>query len=109
VIPSNIEPFFWLVIFLISAWVIAKRSPGRYFLHGLAVSLVNSLWITATHVLLFDSYIARHEEEARMMATMELPVTPRMLMALSGPIIGLVSGVVLGLFAVIASRLVRKR
>lgn len=109
VIPSNIEPFFWLVIFVISAWVIAKRSPGKYFLHGLSVSLVSSLWITATHVLLFDSYIARHEEEARMMATMQLPVTPRMLMALSGPIIGVVTGIILGLFAVIASKLVRKQ
>ena len=109
VIPSNIEPLFWLVIFLICAWVIAKRSPGKYFLHGLAVSLVNSLWITATHVLLFDSYIARHEEEARMMSTMQLPVTPRMLMALSGPIIGVVTGIILGLFAVIASKLVRKQ
>jgi hypothetical protein len=51
VIPSNVEPLFWLVIFLISAWIIAVRAPGRYFLHGLMVSSVNSVWITATHFI----------------------------------------------------------
>jgi hypothetical protein len=28
VIPSNIEPAFWLVIFLICAYLIAKQSPA---------------------------------------------------------------------------------
>src|SRR2546426_4238331 len=34
VIPSNIEPLFWLVIFIVCAYLIAKRAPGRPFLHG---------------------------------------------------------------------------
>lgn len=109
VIPSNIEPLFWLVVFVLSAYLIATRSPGKYFLHGLAVSLLNSVWITATHVLLFDSYIARHEEEARMMADLHMSLTPRMFIAAAGPVIGIASGIVLGLFAVVASWLVRKR
>jgi hypothetical protein len=108
VIPSNIEPFFWLVIFVICAYVIAKRSPGKYFLHGLAVSVVNSLWITTAHVLLFDQYISRHPEEMEMMANIQLPLAPRALMVVSGPIIGVASGIILGLFAVVASKLVRK-
>ena len=59
-IPSNVEPLFWLVIFGICAYIIATQCPGRYFLHGLLVSRVNSVWITASHVLLFDRYIASH-------------------------------------------------
>ena len=55
VIPSSIEPIFWLIIFVICAVIIAKRRVGKPFLHGLLVSLVNSVWITAAHVLLFDS------------------------------------------------------
>jgi hypothetical protein len=55
VIPSNIEPLFWLLIFIVCAYAIAKRAPGRPFLHGLLVSLVNSVWISAAHVLLFQS------------------------------------------------------
>lgn len=106
-IPSNIEPFFWLVIFPISAYIIAIQAPGKYFLHGLLVSIVNSVWITAAHVLLFDRYIANHAREAAMMESM--PISPRLMMVVTGPLIGVVSGLVLGLFAFIASKLVGAR
>jgi hypothetical protein len=109
VIPSNIEPLFWLVIFGICAFIIATRGSGKYFLHGLAVSMVNSAWITTAHILFFDHYIANHPEEAAMMASMPLPDSPRLMMALTGPAIGIVSGLVLGGFAVAASKLVARR
>lgn len=105
-IPSSVEPFFWLAIFVTSAYIIASSAPGRYFLHGLLVSVVNSIWITGAHVLLFHRYIANHPQEAAMMASMPLPRSPRLMMLLIGPAIGVISGVVLGVFAVIASKLV---
>ena len=108
VISSSIEPLFWLVIFAICAYVLAKQAPGRYFLHGLLVSLLNSVWITAAHVLLFGRYIANHPQEAAMMTSMPLPNHPRLMMAIMGPAIGVVSGMVLGLFAVVAARLVKR-
>jgi hypothetical protein len=107
VIPSKIEPAFWLVIFLICAYLIAKRSPGLHFLHGLLLGLANSVWITAAHVLFFDAYIARHAQEAAMMQSLPLPVSLKLMMALAGPVFGLISGVVLGLFAFVAGKLVK--
>jgi len=107
VIPSNIEPICWLVIFLFCAYVIAKNSPGRHFLHGLLLGLANSVWITAAHVLLFDQYPARHAPEAAMMTSMPLPASPKVIMGVTGPIVGLISGVVLGLFAFVAGKLVK--
>ena len=37
VIPSTVEPIFWLVIFIICAVIIARQVPARHFLHGLLV------------------------------------------------------------------------
>jgi hypothetical protein len=108
-IPSTIEPFFWLVIFCICGYLIAIRAPGRYFVHGLLVSIVNSFWITASHILLFDQYIPRHTREMAMMTSMPLPNHPRLMMALMGPVVGVVSGIVLGLFALVARKLVASR
>ena len=107
VIPSKIEPVFWLVIFVICAFLIAKYSPGLHFFHGLLLGLANSVWITAAHVLLYDSYIARHAQEAAMMQNSPLGVSPRMMMAIVGPVVGLLSGVILGLFALVAGKLVK--
>jgi hypothetical protein len=106
VIPSNIEPIFWLVIFVVCAFIIARAGVPKPFLHGLCTSLVNSVWITSLHELWFDSYIASHADEAAQMAN--VPVPQRVMMAIVGPVIGLLSGLVLGLFAFIASKIVKR-
>jgi hypothetical protein len=106
VIPSNVEPLFWLAIFVFCAWVIARRVERRQYLHGLMVGLVNSVWMTAAHVALLDAYLARHPNEAALAAGM--PFSPRVMMLLTGPVIGVLSGVVLGLFAYVATRILRR-
>lgn len=107
VISSSVEPFCWLVVFVISAYAIALGAPGRPFLHGVLVGLANSVWVTGAHILLVDQYLARHAREAAMMSSMPMPTHPRLMMALIGPVIGLLSGVVLGIFAFWMSALPR--
>lgn len=107
-IPSNVEPICWLAIFIFCAYFIAKRCTGKYFLTGLCVSLVNSVWITAAHILLFQTYIQNHPQKAEMMSKMPLPDSPRIMMLGTGPLVGLISGLILGLFAFLASKIIRK-
>ena len=108
-IPSDIEPFCWLFIFIICAYLIAKNCSSKYFLHGLLVSIVNAVWITSVHILLFDKYIINHPREAEMMTKMFMPDSPRLMMLFIGPAVGVISGVVLGLFAFIASKIIKKK
>jgi len=105
-IPSNIEPAFWLVIFVVCAYVIAKQTR-KPFLHGVLLGLANCVWITSAHILLFDQYIATHGQEAAMMSSMS--IAPRLVMLLVGPLIGLISGIVIGVLAVLAARLNSRR
>jgi hypothetical protein len=107
-ISSRVEPFCWLVIFIVSAYAIARGAPDRPFLTGVCVGLANSVWVTASHILLVDQYLARHPREAAMMSSMPLPTHPRIMMAITGPVIGLVSGIVLGIFAIVATKLVSR-
>jgi len=108
-IPSSAEPFFWLVIFIICAYAIALKSSGKYFMSGFWVSIANCIWITASHILFFNTYIASHPQEADMMTKMPLPDSPRLMMLMTGPVVGIISGIVLGLFAFIASRILQKK
>ena len=108
VVPSNVEPMLWLPIFVICAYLIAKHAPGKHFLHGLMLGIANSVWITGAHVLLFDAYLSHHAREAEMMKSLPMPLPPRLLMAIVGPCVGVVSGVVIGLFALVAAWLVRR-
>ncbi|TRZ76695.1 MAG: hypothetical protein D4R97_00390 [Bacteroidetes bacterium] len=107
-IPTMIEPAFWLAIFIICAYLIAKNCTNRYFLYGFLVALVNCVWITGIHLFYHNTYMANHPDMVRMMADMPMPNHPLRMMALTGPVFGILSGLVLGLFAYIASRLVKK-
>ena len=108
-IPSNTEPIYWLIIFIISAYSIALKSSGKYFKTGFWVSIANCIWVTFVHIIFLHTYIASHPQEADMITKMPLPNSPRLMMLLTAPVIGIVSGLILGLFAFIASRILQKK
>ena len=83
-IPSNVEPFCWLVIFLICAYVLASRTTGKYFASGVCIGLLNSVWITAIHILLYSTYMANHPKEMQAMTKMPLPDHPQVMMLIMG-------------------------
>lgn len=104
VIPPKIEPLFWLVIFVVCAYAIARQAR-KPFLHGFLLGLANCVWITSAHILLFDQYRATHAQEASMMQT--APFSPRIMMAIVGLFIGLISGAVIGILALIARKFLK--
>ncbi len=109
-IPEKAEPAFWLAIFIFCSLVIAKGAPAKFFLHGFLVSMVNSVWITAFHIFFYSTYIANHPNVVKMAQQYAiLPRHPRLAMLFTGPCFGILFGLVLGLFAYLASLLVRKK
>lgn len=107
-IPFLLEPFIWFIIFILCAWIIARRSSGNYFLQGFLLSLFNSVWVIAIHLIFYGDYIFSHLNEAAMLQNMPWHNSPRILIFITGVIIGIISGVILGLFSVIASRITKK-
>src|SRR5262249_9884580 len=108
-IPSNVEPVIWLAIFVICAFVIARYRSRRHFLHGLLLGFVHSVWVTSANIIFFRTYIDHHPKEAAMMGSMPLPNSPRLMMALVGPVVGVVTGAIIGLLALLAGRFVRPK
>src|SRR5689334_15255995 len=90
-IPSTIEPVFWIVIFLICAYFIAKKCTQKYFLHGFLVSLINSVWVTSAHIILYDNYMDDHPDEAAMLQQLS-SLSPKLMLLCMGLIIGILSG-----------------
>jgi hypothetical protein len=109
-ISSTVEPFFWLGIFLVSAYMIAKYAPAKFFLHGFMVSIVNSIWVTAAHATFFFTYVVTHPEYLAMTNNLApaLAAHPRRMLLAVGPISGILSGLVLGLFSWVASKFLKR-
>jgi hypothetical protein len=108
IIPSNIEPLFWGVIFVVSAYFIAMNCREKLFLHGFLLGIANTIWVTVIHLLWFDRYVANHPEELAMMANFPTAGSLTLTVTLMGVVFGVVSGVLLGLFAAAAGRFVKR-
>lgn len=109
-IPEMVEPIFWLAIFIFSAYIIVQRVKGNYFWHGFFVSIVNSVWITAAHIIFYSTYLTNHPSIVKMSEEHPfLPTHPRLAMLIMGPVFGIAFGLILGLFAFIGSLMVKKK
>ena len=108
-IPEKTEPIFWIIIFIVCAYIIAKKCIGKYFLNGFVLSLLNSVWITAIHIIYCSAYLRNHTDMSP--ANMHMPASmwthPRELMLIMGPIFGAIFGLFQGLLAYIASKIVK--
>jgi hypothetical protein len=109
-IPEKIEFVFWLVIFSVCAYIIAKVCTRNYFWHGFFLSIFNSIWITAVHLYSFQNYTAHHPDMANMNLGLppDMATHPRIIILIMAIPFGIMFGVVQGLFAFIASKIVKK-
>ena len=107
-ISARIELVFWAVIFIACAYIIARQCEEKHFFHGFMVSVVNSIWITAFHFIFYDTYINNHPEIQAMNADLPDGFNPKITMLATGPLVGAMAGLILGLFSFIASRFVHK-
>ena len=109
IIPGDAEPYFWLSGFIVTAVIVALKGKDKYFLSGFYIGLVNSIWNTLVHLILFRSYQAHHNLEVRMMDRLTMLVGFKGVMLIMCPVIGLLSGIVIGSLSILASIILRKR
>ena len=107
-IPPSAESGCWLAVMLACALAVVRLAPGKFFLHGFLVGLLNWLWVAASHVLLFGAYAARHPHDLSGMQS--LPGLPGWMRHYGIPIPG-ASGLVIGALSWLLSRVpaMRKR
>ncbi|HYE03411.1 MAG TPA: hypothetical protein VD963_09275 [Phycisphaerales bacterium] len=110
----GIEPYLWAVLAIFAAIVIARTAGGRPFLHGLATGAAWGLLNGAVAAALFPIY-RRHNPEvmARIAGSGVQPGGPaddssRWMFLLGALPIGLGTGLVLGLLALLAGRVIRE-
>lgn len=104
------EVILWLMIVVICAFVIARQAPSRTFLHGFLLGVVSGIWFTGAHIVFFDRYAAGNSYEARMMRALDATAgaLPRVVMSASGLANGAILGIVLGVLAYLAAKILSR-
>jgi hypothetical protein len=107
-LTGNAEPIVWLFIFALYAVIIARRAPGKFFLHAFLASLLNGVWIAIIHSAFFPAFIAHNPGLMDQYNRMPHSLPPRAMMFVMGPIIGALSGLIAGLFAVFGGMMMKR-
>jgi len=108
VLPEVVEAVMWILVYLFSAYVIAKRCTHKFFLNGFMLSMVNSGWVTGFHVIFYKTYLSEHPASDLMYSFLPLSDFPRLGMVIMAPVFGAFFGVFLGLFSLIMSKVIKR-
>lgn len=103
----GIEPYLWLLLALFAALIVARTAEARYFLHGLCVGLAWGVLNGVVASAMFATYARHNPETMQRFGSGGAPLPPQALFLASAPVIGLATGVVLGLLCLGASQIIR--
>lgn len=109
-ISPNFEPLLWLAMFLYYAYALGNGTRTLLFLHGLMLGVLNSVWVVGVHTAFLTHYLSTHPREVSMLdivRSAEVPADPRVIMAFTGISVGVLEGVVIGVFAIVAGMMVK--
>jgi hypothetical protein len=92
---QRIEPFLWIAFMLIVALVFSKNIEYRLFLHGLLTGIAWGIINGGIQSYFFDSYVANNPAAHKNFEKITF-VHPRYFVLITGPVIGAITGIVLG-------------
>ena len=109
-VSPNLEPVLWFAVFLYYAYAIGNGTRTLRFVHGLFLGILNSLWVVGIHDLFLARYLAGHPREVAMLDMTHsagFTLSPRVIMFFTGTMVGVLEGIVIGVFAVVAGLMVK--
>lgn len=108
-IPTGWEIAVWVVIALICAGVLARRAPGKFFLHGFLTGFVAGAVSTLCQALFMNQYLAHNAKAADTFKSLPGGMSPAVFVVLSAPIWAGVFGLATGLLTWLWARFTRPK
>ena len=92
---QKLETFLWILFGIITSLILSKNIDNKTFLHALLIGLFWGVLNGLTQSAFYDQYLANNAnlQERFKQSTF---IQPRYLVLVTGPVIGLITGLVLG-------------
>jgi hypothetical protein len=106
---SGMELWISIGVTLIAAVLLGYNLPAKHFQNGLMVAVFWGVISGALQYLFYDTFIANNPAAAEKLAQMPEGVDARTMMLVSIPISIIINGLILGLLALVAGKLLREK
>lgn len=100
----KIELYLWICFAIATSLILARNTTDRLFVHALLIGIIWGLLNAICQMLFFDLYLHNNPHLQQAFAkSSSLP--PRMMPLITGPVVGLVTGLVLAALSFLAKKL----
>ncbi|MBK8847306.1 MAG: hypothetical protein IPO27_12480 [Bacteroidetes bacterium] len=100
----KIEIYLWICFAIATALILARNTVDRLFVHALLIGIIWGLLNAICQKLFFDMYF-KNNAQLHQAFSKSTWVPPHMLPLVSGPVIGLIAGLVLAAMSFVARKL----
>jgi hypothetical protein len=105
----GITAYVWVIVWVFSAIMIARRTPTKFFLHGFVAGAFANLACTIIQQAFFSTYEQYNPDLTGMQNQLPGGLSVQAVMLILAPFAAAISGSILGLFALLAHRLQTKK
>jgi hypothetical protein len=100
------EWLVWLLVGLYCAFRFARSTRNELFLHGFYLGIIVGVFSTAIQAIFVSTYLSNNPRMVEALNSLPQGLHPALVVLIMGPIIGAVSGIIFGVFAVIAGKVI---
>jgi hypothetical protein len=108
-LTRSYEWLMWLLVGVLSAWQFAKKTREERFLHGLCLGIFIGTFNASIQAVFLPTYLLNNPGMVEALNALPQNLHPAAVVLIMGPIIGAFSGVVFGLLAAIAGKLLHSQ
>ena len=101
---QKIEPVLWLLFGIATSLILSKNIEQKTFLHGLLIGIAWGIYNGAIQCAFFDIYFTNNPSIQQNFQKNSF-IQPRYFVLLTGPIIGLITGLILGGLSLLLKKL----
>lgn len=99
IIPNGFEFFVWLIIAVVSAFIVSKHMKKLIITQSVVIGLFMGILASVIQSVFFETYIKNNPVSLDGFKDIPTAMEPQYVLLFSGPFIGIIFGVVIGLIA----------
>ncbi len=107
-INRNIELIIWIILALIALIILIKKLNRRYFLHGFTAGFLAAVFATSIQIIFYSTYLQNNPNLKEQLNQLPQGFDLRHFFILIVPMIGIISGLTLGIITLVVSLFLHK-